>query len=79
MRSCLILAHVLFVVSVVQSQTNSNTNAAPTDALSVIENYRGGRHWVDEETAPPMSPEKSLAALQIESGVEITQLSPIDR
>ena len=43
----------------------------PSKALNVIESNRGGRHWVDEKTAPPKSPEQSLAAIEIESGYEI--------
>ncbi|MDA1164497.1 MAG: sulfatase-like hydrolase/transferase [Planctomycetota bacterium] len=41
------------------------------NALDVIEGVRGGRHWVDEKTAPPKSPADSLACLQIEPGLEI--------
>ena len=41
------------------------------NALEVIEGVRGGRHWVDEKTAPPKSPEESLACLEIEPGLEI--------
>ncbi len=37
----------------------------------MIEGVRGGRHWVDDETAPPKSPKDSLASLQIEPGYEI--------
>ncbi len=41
------------------------------NALNMIEGVRGGRHWVDAETAPPKSPQESLASLQIEPGYEI--------
>lgn len=41
-------------------------------ALEVIESNRGGRHWVEEKTAPPKSPADSLAALKIEPGYEIS-------
>ena len=41
------------------------------NALEVIEGVRGGRHWVDEKTAPPKSPKDSLACLEIEPGLEI--------
>ena len=40
-------------------------------ALDVIESVRGGRHWVDNETDPPRSPEESLAAFEIEEGFDI--------
>lgn len=41
-------------------------------ALEVIESGRGGRHWVNEPTAAPQSPEASLAALHVESGYEVS-------
>jgi putative membrane-bound dehydrogenase-like protein len=41
------------------------------NALEIIEGVRGGRHWIDEKTPPPKSPEESLACLQIEPGLEI--------
>lgn len=41
------------------------------NALEIIEGVRGGRHWVDDKTAPPKSPADSLEALQIEPGMEI--------
>lgn len=40
-------------------------------ALDVIESNRGGRHWVEQKTAPPRSPADSLAQIKIESGFEI--------
>lgn len=40
-------------------------------AIEVIESERGGRHWIDAETAPPKSPEDSLDAMRIEEGYEI--------
>lgn len=42
-----------------------------SEALRVIENTRGGRHWADAETAPPKSPEESMKTFQIEPGLEI--------
>ena len=41
------------------------------NALQVIESMRGGRHWVDEQTDPPQSPEESLTRFQIESSYQI--------
>ena len=51
------------------------------NALEMIEGTRGGRHWVDAETAPPKSPEESLACLEIEPGMklEIAAAEPIVR
>ncbi len=41
------------------------------NALQMIESNRGGRHWVDAETAPPKSPAESMQAMQVENGVEV--------
>ncbi len=41
------------------------------NALQMIESNRGGRHWVDAETAPPKSPQETLKSLQVEPGVEV--------
>ena len=41
------------------------------DTLRSIEAFRGGRHWVDEKTAPPQSPEESLKKLKIEPGLKV--------
>jgi putative membrane-bound dehydrogenase-like protein len=46
--------------------------APPQSALEVIESSRGGRHWVDEPTAKPLSPDQSLKTLQIEPGYRIS-------
>ncbi len=53
----------------------------PPAALDLIEQERGGRHWVDAGTAPPRSPAESLACLQIEPGfeVELVAAEPIVR
>ncbi|MCA9177553.1 MAG: c-type cytochrome [Planctomycetales bacterium] len=45
--------------------------AAQDQALEVIEGVRGGRHWVNEKTAPPKSPAESMAAMQIEPGLKL--------
>ena len=49
------------------------------DALQAIEAERGGRHWVDQKTDPPKSPEDSLATFQIEDGynVELVAAEPL--
>lgn len=53
----------------------------PQDALQTIEGVRGGRHWVDAKTAPPKSPQESLACLQIEPGfkIELIAAEPLVR
>jgi len=53
------------------SNQSGNTRPQPTDALSVIESTRGGRHWVDSPTDPPKTPQESLASFQIEPGARI--------
>lgn len=45
--------------------------ASGSEALQRIEGVRGGRHWIDEPTAPPKSPQESLDCLQIEPGYEV--------
>ena len=45
--------------------------SAQQDALPFIEGERGGRHWVDQQTLPPKSPEDSQNCLQIEPGFGI--------
>jgi putative membrane-bound dehydrogenase-like protein len=49
------------------------------NALSQIEQTRGGRHWVDAPTDPPKSPEQSLQCFQIEPGwkVELVAAEPL--
>ena len=41
------------------------------NALQLIEGMRGGRHWVDAQTAPPKSPAESMKTIQIEPGLEL--------
>ncbi len=55
--------------------------STPADALKTIESERGGRHWIDEQTDPPKSPEDSLAAMQIEQGyrIELVAAEPLVR
>ncbi|MCR9200346.1 MAG: sulfatase-like hydrolase/transferase [Planctomycetaceae bacterium] len=43
----------------------------PPDALGVIESVRGGRHWVDQQTAAPLTPQQSLSSLHVEEGVTV--------
>ncbi len=46
--------------------------AKPTKAIEVIESTRGGRHWVDQKTAPPKTPSQSLKSFEIEPGYELS-------
>ncbi len=62
------------------SQTQaSQAQLAISDALKSIESTRGGRHWVDQPTDPPKSPEDSLACFQVEPGlrVELVAAEPL--
>jgi putative membrane-bound dehydrogenase-like protein len=61
-----LLAIVLSFLTVASAQEDTRP-----DALRSIESTRGGRHWVDEKTQPPKSPEESLKAFGIEPGVHI--------
>ena len=54
----------------------------PTDSgdlIKSIERQQGGRHWIDQPTEPPKSPEESLACFQIEPGyrIELVAAEPI--
>lgn len=40
-------------------------------ALDAIEAERGGRHWIDQKTDDPKSPDDSLAAMTIEDGFQV--------
>lgn len=78
---------------VAQNQTAQTQTATPqssppqtaqpqapvSDALKSIESTRGGRHWVDQPTDPPKSPEESLACFQVEPGlrVELVAAEPL--
>lgn len=39
--------------------------------LESVDSVRGGRHWIDQKTAPPKSPEESRQCFEIEPGVKI--------
>ncbi|WP_259635623.1 PVC-type heme-binding CxxCH protein [Stieleria sedimenti] len=67
MRFAMTLAALLFVSSVQSAEQDKAKSA-----LEAIESNRGGRHWVEQETAPPKSPADSLNAIQIEPGYEIS-------
>ncbi|WP_182866771.1 PVC-type heme-binding CxxCH protein [Stieleria mannarensis] len=62
----------LLVVLLIASSAISAEQGEAKSALEVIESNRGGRHWVEQETAPPKSPADSLDAIEIEPGYEIT-------
>ena len=49
------------------------------DLIKSIERQQGGRHWIDQPTEPPKSPDESLACFQIEPGyrIEIVAAEPI--
>ncbi|MEJ7593770.1 MAG: PVC-type heme-binding CxxCH protein [Planctomycetaceae bacterium] len=49
------------------------------DLIKSIERQQGGRHWIDQPTEPPKSPDESLACFQIEPGyrIELIAAEPI--
>ncbi len=49
------------------------------DLIRSIESQQGGRHWIDQPTEPPKSPEESQACFQIEPGymIELVAAEPI--
>ena len=55
----------------VAAQAPQANSSQPADALSVIEGVRGGRHWIDDATAPPKSPKDSMACFEIEPGFKM--------
>ncbi len=67
-RFCLLLTLIAL-----QSAIAHNTHAQDDSkgALERIEGVRGGRHWIDQPTAPPKSAAESHACLEIEPGFEI--------
>lgn len=67
MRLAFTFSVVVFAASIWGAEPDQSQSA-----LDVIESNRGGRHWVEEETAPPRSPAESLAAIEIEPGYEIS-------
>lgn len=54
------------------SQLAAEETSQPQTALEVIESSRGGRHWVDQATAPPKSPAESMAEMEIEPGYQVS-------
>ncbi len=51
----------------------------PADLVQSIERQQGGRHWIDQPTEPPKSPEESAACFQIEPGfrIELVAAEPL--
>ena len=56
-------------------------DAPGPDLVQAIELQRGGRHWIDQPTDPPKTPEESAACIQIEPGfkIELVACEPIVR
>jgi putative membrane-bound dehydrogenase-like protein len=51
----------------------------PAELVQSIERQQGGRHWIDQPTEPPKSPEESAACFQIEPGyrIELVAAEPL--
>ena len=56
---------------VILSLVSAVPEAAVPEALESIESTRGGRHWVEDRTDPPKSPEASRESFEIEPGLQI--------
>ncbi|MCA9137779.1 MAG: c-type cytochrome [Planctomycetales bacterium] len=66
MRLLIVTALICFPLGLLAAETDQKKSA-----LDVIESNRGGRHWAEQQTAPPQSPADSLAKIKIEPGYEI--------
>jgi len=53
--------------------------ATGVDLIQSIERQQGGRHWIDQPTEPPKSPEESGACFEIEPGfrIELVAAEPV--
>ena len=51
----------------------------PENLVDSINQERGGRHWIDQKTAPPLSPEESLERFKIEpnSRIQLVASEPL--
>ncbi len=51
----------------------------PAELVQSIERQQGGRHWIDQPTEPPKSPEESATCFQIEPGyrIELVAAEPL--
>lgn len=72
MRAAILIPLSFLAVTLLAVPLPASGQDAAQSALDVIESNRGGRHWVDEQTAPPKSPAESMAELKIEPGYEIS-------
>ena len=66
---CIVLISTLLLT--LTNQAHTEDPPKKSEALRVIEDVRGGRHWVDKKTEPPKSPEDSKKTFQLEPGLEI--------
>ncbi|WP_149494838.1 PVC-type heme-binding CxxCH protein [Roseiconus lacunae] len=67
-----ILAAPATEITATDPPTAAEPTAQASSALEVIESSRGGRHWIDESTDPPKTPEQTLQSFSIEPGYEIS-------
>jgi len=53
--------------------------AQEPELIQSVEQQRGGRHWIDQPTDPPKSPEESQACFQVEPGfrIELVAAEPV--
>ncbi|PQO38130.1 PVC-type heme-binding CxxCH protein [Blastopirellula marina] len=58
---------------------NNQTASETAPQLSADEMTKGGRHWVDDKTPPPRSPQEEQASFQMEPGyrIELVAAEPL--
>ncbi len=62
----------LFLTGLLLAGSSAAQESEPArDALRAIESTRGGRHWIDQPTAAPLSPSESQQRFEIEAGLRI--------
>jgi hypothetical protein len=65
------IAVVLVIFAIGPAQAIAQAADQAPDALTTIEQTRGGRHWVNTKMDLPKTPAESLKAFQIEPGLKI--------
>ena len=66
----LLIAATSFSAETAKKKTDLEKDKKP-NALNKIESTRGGRHFIDDKTPPPRSPEESLKAFEVAPDFEV--------
>lgn len=66
-------------IAILAANGNPKGDVAQQPQLSEDEKTKGGRHWIDEQTPAPKSPEEELACFKVEPGykVELVAAEPL--